>query len=709
MKELGFVFYSFFLYNKLRIPSIKRGINAMATIMNIRGREILQILLQNDHYIKVEDIACQMNVSKRSIYYDIYHINDWLTFYGLPELEIVRKKGILLDDEVKKQIEEIIDNSSVVDDYVFSPTERIGIIICSIIYLKESIFIEQLMSFCNVSRNTIFNDLSVVESELQQYDLKIIYEPKSGYRIIGDTIKVRAVYILYFNQLYPLYEDNHLSFMNKDEILSNIEILKKMEARLHTNYVHGVITSLAALLPIVIRGGSNLKIKNLRREEIESTKEFSLIQEYYPDMEWVEKIYFCIHLLGSRVTVNSNDIFHERPRQEVYEVTKSLVSEFEKVACVNFHDRENLEQALFAHISASLYRYQYGIQIGDSIADDVIREYPDLFEITRIVSKYLEQMIGLSIPNKEIAFLALHFGAHLTLPDGKGKHLRILIVCVNGISTGNMIRREIKKLLPDCEIVAVKSVKSITNVQKICDVIISTVKMKSVVPVITINPIMTKKDREQILSHPRIKNHVMKLDVNYLMEEISPYIQEKDRDSVKKKIEACLSHNSNISMSASYKSEKVGLLELLQNNRIKIIEETNSWIKALWKAGKKLLEDGSIEGKYIDMIISQLQYYGPYMFITPGVILAHAKPEDGVNRLDASMFIYRKPVVFTDFYKAHIIILLAAPDQEKHLKILRDIADIFSIQSRIDDLINLPDEDSVLDYLKKFSMIEEKE
>ena len=671
----------------------------MAAVMNARSKKILEILLQSEDYMRVEDIAGRINISKRSIYYDLYQINDWLAYYGLPELSIVRKKGILLTEEMKSDIEDVLDDSMEMDDYIFSPTERIGIIICSILYSKEPVYIEQLMSFCNVSRNTVFSDLTVVEGELQNYDLKVSYEPKTGYAIAGDIIKARAVYLLYFNRLLPLYEDNLLYFIEKEEVLGNISILKRIEEGLHTSYVAGVITGLAALLPVMKRGDSRLKIQNLKKEEIESTREYSLIQEYFPQMEWIEKIYFCIHLLGSRVTVNSNDLFHERPRQEVYEVTKALVSEFEKVACVIFHDRDNREQALFAHIGATLYRYQYGIQIGDSIGEDVIREYPDLFKITKLASKYLEQMIGLPVPDKEIAFLALHFGAHLRLPDEEGKHLRILIVCVNGVSTGNMIRREVRRLLPDSEIVAVESARTIMNAQDKCDVIISTIKMKSVVPVIQINPIMTQKDRELILSHPKIKNHVMQLDISHLMEEINPYIKEKDREIVRKKIQDCLHYDSNISMPAAFKPEKAGLMDLLTKDRISILPGADSWIRALWEAGESLLGAGSIESRYIDTIISQLQYYGPYMFITPGVILAHAKPEDGVRRLDASVAIFREPVTFTDFHKASIIIILAASDQESHLKILKDIAEIFSIQVRVDELVGLQDSGEIIRYL----------
>ena len=92
----------------------------------------------------------------------------------------------------------------------------------------------------------------------------------------------------------------------------------------------------------------------------------------------------------------------------VYEITKALIAEFERTACIIFEDKEELERALFTHINSSLYRYQYGIHIMNSMSDDIMREYKDLFEITKIVSKYIEQQIGLPIQDSEIAYLAMN-------------------------------------------------------------------------------------------------------------------------------------------------------------------------------------------------------------------------------------------------------------------------------------------------------------
>lgn len=671
----------------------------MGMLINGRSLDILQMLLDSEAYVSVGKIAEIMNVSKRSVYYDIYHINDWLTDHDLPELEIVRKKGIFLDNLKKEKIEKILGESCTDCEYIFSPMERVEIIICSIIYSETPVYIEHLMSYCRVSRNTIFNDLNMVENELDDFELKLSYEPKKGYQIVGEVIKIRAAYICYFRRLQVLYEIGQLTFLPIDVIEKNIGVMREIETRLHVNYVEGVVISLAALLPIVERGNSNLIILQLKKEEVESTREYALVEEYFPRMEWVEKIYFCIHLLGARVTVNSNDIFHEKPNKRVYEVTKALVAEFEKVACVTFRSREDLEQALFAHVSASLYRYQYGIQVGDNIGEEVIREYPDLYEITKRASRYLERMIGMPVPEKEIAFLALHFGAHLTLPSPSGGRLRILIVCVNGVSTGNMIRREIQKLLPEADIVGVESLRNIHNAQEICDVIFSTVKMKNVVPVIHINPVLTNRDRELILSHPRIKSFVMRFNLEQLLGEIRPYIRQDDWEEVKEKVTNCLMQNNTLTP-AYGRNEKIGIVDLLKKKRICINYKEETWTQALWHTGENMLQEGNIERRYIDSIVSQLQYYGPYMFITPRVILAHAKPEDGVCRLDAAMMVSKKEIAFSDFYKANIVIMLAAVDQEKHLRILKEIADVFSIQTRIDDILGMDSEEEILTYLE---------
>ncbi len=640
-----------------------------------RCKKIVNVLLRENKFVSMQRIAEITGVSKRSIYYDICTINEWLDERGIKELEIERGKGILIPQEDRMKIEELLEDRQWGDYYVFSPSERVKIIICYLIHSKELVYIDQIIEVCQVSRNTVFGDLRVVVQTLHEYDLQLKYESKKGYRIEGDVIRMRALFFLYFNTIRALFDSGVLNFFNREEIQGYYKQLCLLKDELKIEYIEGDLLAIAALMPVMHNSRGKLCFQGLRKHEILETKEFLLVQKYFSELEESEKIYLCLHLLGSRVSVATDEIFEDRADQSVYGITKALVTEFEKTACVNFEDKEELERALFVHIKTSMYRYQYGIQIGNPMGNDITREYPNLFEITKIVSRYLEQMIGMPIPDSEVAYLALHFGAHLKVSKYRGIRLRVLIVCVNGISTGNMIKREVKKLLPEAEIVDVVAAMNVLNAQDICDLVISTVKIKSVLPVIVVHAILSDEDRRNILNHQLVYNSQKNKISDTLFDVVKKYVKESRHEDLKRDIIQCLQGDvQNLDMGIIEK--EAGILERLSLSKITIKEGGVNWQDSIYLTGNCLIQSGSIQERYLDTIISQTIYYGPYMFITDEIMLAHAKPEDGVNKMDIAMAVWKEPVTFPKGKRAKLIFILAAEDHEKHLKILNDILKI---------------------------------
>lgn len=640
-----------------------------------RCKKIVNVLLRENKFVSMQRIAEITGVSKRSIYYDICTINEWLDERGIKELEIERGKGILIPQEDRMKIEELLEDRQWGDYYVFSPSERVKIIICYLIHSKELVYIDQIIEVCQVSRNTVFGDLRVVVQTLHEYDLQLKYESKKGYRIEGDVIRMRALFFLYFNTIRALFDSGVLNFFNREEIQGYYKQLCLLKDELKIEYIEGDLLAIAALMPVMHNSRGKLCFQGLRKHEILETKEFLLVQKYFSELEESEKIYLCLHLLGSRVFVATDEIFEDRADQSVYGITKALVTEFEKTACVNFEDKEELERALFVHIKTSMYRYQYGIQIGNPMGNDITREYPNLFEITKIVSRYLEQMIGMPIPDSEVAYLALHFGAHLKVSKYRGIRLRVLIVCVNGISTGNMIKREVKKLLPEAEIVDVVAAMNVLNAQDICDLVISTVKIKSVLPVIVVHAILSDEDRRNILNHQLVYNSQKNKISDTLFDVVKKYVKESRHEDLKRDIIQCLQGDvQNLDMGIIEK--EAGILERLSLSKITIKEGGVNWQDSIYLTGNCLIQSGSIQERYLDTIISQTIYYGPYMFITDEIMLAHAKPEDGVNKMDIAMAVWKEPVTFPKGKRAKLIFILAAEDHEKHLKILNDILKI---------------------------------
>lgn len=608
--------------------------------INARCKQIINLLLSQTKYITIEQIAAEMKVSRRTVYYDICKVNLWLEQAELPALEVIREKGILIPHGERPLIQEMLESDEHEQVYIFSPEERAKIIICCVIYEKEAVYLEQLSDCCEVSRNTIFSDLKAVANCLEQYDLKLEYQPKNGYYLTGDPMRIRALFILYFNEMVALFNGGNIRFFRREEIEEDYERLKKVEQSLGMSYVDGALLSLAALLPVMYGDKYLLRLEGLKETKIAQTKECALVRQYFPDL------------------------------------TSSLISEFEKVVCIFFEQKEELERALFVHLNTSMYRYKFGVQIGNIIGDDVIRKYPELFALTKIAARRLEENIGFPIPDSEIAYLALHFGAFLKISRPENDRLRIMIVCVNGISTGNMLKREIQKLLPFAEIVDVRAVVDLVNVQKVCDLVISTVKIHTVVPVITVHPILTEIDRNSILNHRIIAPKSVAAQRDRLFRVVKKYVRPEDYENLLDDLTAFIQNGTEDAGQEGHQEND--LMSILDVSRIHIFEHAGSWRSSIRLAGQCLLDYKSIEKRYLDTIISQLQYYGPYMFLTEDVILAHAKPEDGVNCLDLSLSVFREPVFYSGLRKAKLVLILAAEDQEKHLRILQDILQLLS-------------------------------
>lgn len=668
--------------------------------LNERCEQILQILTRAGDYITLKEIANRTGVSRRSIYYDICNINDWLDDHGLKELEAERGRGILLSAAEKEAISAAMGEKEFEEYYQFLPSDRQKIIITYIIQSEEPVYIEQLIDICHVSRNTVFGDIKIVVQLLNEYSLELRYEPKKGYVIFGSPVQIRALFILYYESLRSLAGSGLIPFLARENVQEYYDRLENVRKELGVDYVEGSIDALALLLPIMYRYQDPIYFPELKMGEIENSVEYGLVRKYFPDLKPDEQVYLSLHLLGARLSVSTEEIFEKRSDQSIYGITKALVTEFEKTACVTFSNREELERALFIHIRSSMYRYQYGIQIGNPMTEDVVREYPNLFELTKHVTVYLEQMINLPIPDSEVAYLALHFGAFLKSGTEKHTRLRILIVCSNGVSTGNMLRHEVESLLPEAEIVDVLPASKLVNVQDMCDLVISTVRISAVVPVLVVHPILTNEDRLYILSNSLVADFTSKGTAQRLFDVVKKYVDPSDYEALKKDINQFMLF-SNVPTESIVSERDRGIVEILDASKIRIYEDGMKWTDAIYRAGEPLLQNGSIIEHYLDSIISQTMYYGPYMFITDDICLAHAKPEDGVNRIDVALSLFRQGIPFPGGKTARAIIVLSAENNEKHLRVLNDLLTFAEDRENLQALIDAAGVQEVMDLLRE--------
>ena len=77
-----------------------------------RCTEILNIVMYTTGYLKIQDLADDLEVSKRSVYYDISKINEWLIDNGIDPIIQERGKGIILHKEQVQAIQKTLNQTN---------------------------------------------------------------------------------------------------------------------------------------------------------------------------------------------------------------------------------------------------------------------------------------------------------------------------------------------------------------------------------------------------------------------------------------------------------------------------------------------------------------------------------------------------------------------------------------------------------------------
>jgi mannitol operon transcriptional antiterminator len=175
--------------------------------LDTRCTTMLNLLLTHQDYVSIVEVAKTLNVSRRSIYYDLSKINEWLEAHQIGFIQVERSKGLFLSSSQREKISELLSSEIEHTYYFLQPKERMQLLLCSLLGQAEPVFVDYFCQICDVSRNTAFNDLKNVRQKLNKYELELIFEPHSGYRIEGSLIMQRALFLYYFDPIIPLLQN----------------------------------------------------------------------------------------------------------------------------------------------------------------------------------------------------------------------------------------------------------------------------------------------------------------------------------------------------------------------------------------------------------------------------------------------------------------------------------------------------------------------
>lgn len=500
-----------------------------------RMKQIFQILLKEPGAIPVKTLAEYVGVSKRTVQRELEYAQYVLKPYGIA----FRSKtgaGVWLEgaEEDKQRLFLEVTGES---DYDSSNREnRRKRLILELLKEKGLKKLFYYSSRFGVSEATISADLDVIGEWLNQYGLYVNRKPGSGVSIEGgeddyrrairafieENMDTQAVWEAYQDigcapNVYEALRRSSVGELLKDDIMSRVIdcITRIGNARVSEwteNSYAGLVIHISIAVNRILKGevieaGDDWQKPRERDEDYVLAEEIAaeLEKEFEIIMPELETDYICLHIKGAK---------HEKIRwdgkqlttvenRELQELLNAMIDAFDREKAYLLKQDDEFIQGFLAHMQPTMVRLIHGMTIQNPVLADIKNSYPDIYEKCGKVAQILEQHIGRHVPEEEIGYLTVHFGAALVRLEERKERIRKVragVVCSSGIGISRLLCSKLEKLFKDRLIVTAYGKRDITPfIAGGVDFFVASVPLDPAdVPVIEVNPLLCEDDIRRI-------------------------------------------------------------------------------------------------------------------------------------------------------------------------------------------------------------------
>lgn len=641
-----------------------------------RQRDIIFYFIENKKFFTIEEIATKFNVSKRTVQYEIEHINSFLNEkFPNTYIQGVRNKGLELHINISKEniIKETI--SSIQTRFLGQP-ERI-VAIKLLLLLDQVKSLDEIADYCLVSKKTIINDYKLVEKELNE--AKLILENNT--LIKGNEIDIRDCFESVIND-YDSESDYSFFKETVDTSLANQikrakSLINKISEGLKQRYI---VTSnfLYCLAYVFFRIENNYLIGN---KEIEKLKKsickssnnnlLSLLKE---EVSENDAFYFASLFLRTKLYSSSS----RKEKDSVEKLMADYLIQELKHLIKSKNITDSFRQLLELHLKVAIYRMKNNIEIKNDFLENIKLSIPLMYEFTKETIKKCEKKFNLRFDETEIAYIAMHIASAYENNVQLDTSLDVLIVCSFGLATSSLLKSRISQLISSCTFIGPISEKEAKEylTRNSVDLIITTHDYDDKeIPSVKVNPLLSVDDINS---------------VNQILSQISY------RKSCNYFLESYKHYEPNI--------VKIKLRDYVEKDMIQVIDECSSWQIAIQTCSRPLLKRNMIEEKYVDKMIQSVKELGNYMIITPETAFVHAGSDDGINESCLAILILKNPILFGEKYPELIRNIVVLGMKSKEDNYLLNIINLFGDTDNLKQLksSNLKVEDVYyLEYMKE--------
>lgn len=504
----------------------------------VREIRLIEVLLRHPEGLTVGDLAARLDVSARTVHRDLRSASSFLASHGLT---LVRRAGQGVRVEGEDRVRERVrDTLREVHASTLAPEERQLVLLGKLLGSDQPIKLRALASRSKTSVGTVSRDLDAVEEWLSVFGLSLLRKRGYGVEVLGDEEnRRRAMSHLVLRHLDeaeflssgersgepPAVPVDPIAHRDSGRLMGVID-----EGRLRTvkaltrDAVEGLpyaiadsaFVSLSVHVTLVVerllRGGA-LEMDGETLARLRETVEYgharsladALEGEFRLEVPEEEVAYIARQLRGTQLMQDDQLVrYFESTDLEMASRVKALVHYVSEQTGVDLAGDSTLYTGLLAHVDRAVHRLRENMRISNPLLTEVKEDYPALFDL---VDRGMKKVfVEEEVPEAEVAFVAMHFGAALDRGQGSFPN-SVLIICPSGISTSSILAARLENAFPQIRQVRNASVFELEALgTEGFDLVVSTVPLR--LPkgsYVRVGPLLSEEEIDRVRDHLREK------------------------------------------------------------------------------------------------------------------------------------------------------------------------------------------------------------
>ena len=500
----------------------------------IREIRLIEVLLRHPGGLTADDLADRLDVSARTVHRDLQPASKFLASH---DLTLVRQagRGINVEGPASARAR-ALEALSEMRSLALTPEERRVSLLGMLLGSNEPIKLRALASGSKVSVGTVSRDLDEAEDWLATFGLSLLRKRGYGVQVLGaENDRRQAMSQLVLQDLdeaaflsgpeesgeHSTGSTDHISGnlmgMIDEERLRTVKTLTREAVEgLPYAIADGAFVNLSVHMAVMIerllRGGE-IEMDGEVLQRLRETAEYdnarnlagAIEEDFRLDVPEEEVAYITQHLRGTKLRQDDElDRYFESSDLEIASRVKALIHYVSEQTGVTLAGDSSLYTGLLAHIERAIHRLRENLRISNPLLSEMKEDYPALFDL---VDRGMKKVfVEDEIPEEEIGFVAMHFGAALDREQGNFPN-SVLIICPSGISSSKILASRLEKAFPQIQQIHNASLFDLDELDaNEFDLVVSTVSLN--IPdesYVQVQPLLSEDEVGRIRDHLREK------------------------------------------------------------------------------------------------------------------------------------------------------------------------------------------------------------